>query len=420
MEKAILIHLATTKQEKLESGESLQELEGLANATGAEVEEKIFQVKSEVSPRYLIGKGKVDEIIRLKEDIGANLIIFDRDLSPIQQRSLEDAIQEKVIDRTQLILDIFAQRAQSKEGKLQVELAQLTYVLPRLTGKGQALSRLGGGIGTRGPGETKLEVDRRRIQDRMAKVKKEIKKIQKRRSDQRKSRKKSPIPFVSLVGYTNAGKSTLFNRLTQEQTFISSQLFATLDPVHRRVSLDSGLYFFLSDTVGFLKQLPSELVAAFMATLDEIREAECICHVIDIASSNVLNQIEAVENILLKLGTGDIPIVKVFNKIDGLSDIDALVEKNKSEGKSGIYISAREKIGLNDLKEHLCKILYEEYQLYTVQIPKSQKELIHSFPKWSVVLKRRDNGENYDLKIMAKPINMINYLDYIRQGESHW
>ena len=196
MEKAILIHLATTKQEKLESGESLQELEGLANATGAEVEEKIFQVKSEVSPRYLIGKGKVDEIIRLKEDIGANLIIFDRDLSPIQQRSLEDAIQEKVIDRTQLILDIFAQRAQSKEGKLQVELAQLTYVLPRLTGKGQALSRLGGGIGTRGPGETKLEVDRRRIQDRMAKVKKEIKKIQKRRSDQRKSRKKSPIPFV--------------------------------------------------------------------------------------------------------------------------------------------------------------------------------------------------------------------------------
>jgi GTP-binding protein HflX len=250
MEKAILVHLATNKKEKTEAEESMLELKGLALTAGAKVVEEIFQFRPEISPKYLIGKGKVSEIASSKEETQANLIIFDHNLSPIQQQSLEDEIQTKVIDRTQLILDIFAQRARSKEGKLQVELAQLNYFLPRLLGKGEALSRLGGGIGTRGPGEKKLEEDRRRIQDRISKIKKEMISLQGRRTSQRKSRKKSPVPVASLVGYTNAGKSTLFNCLSREKIFTSPQLFATLDPILRRVSFSDGLYFFLSDTVG--------------------------------------------------------------------------------------------------------------------------------------------------------------------------
>jgi len=229
MEKAILVHIATNKKEKLEADESMEELKGLACTAGAQVEEEIFQYRSGLDPKYLIGKGKVSEIVILKDKVQANLIIFDHNLNPIQQRSLEDEIQVKVIDRNQLILDIFAQRARSKEGKLQVELAQLNYLLPRLLGKGLALSRLGGGIGTRGPGEKKLEEDRRGIQDRITKMKKEISDIQKRRAHQRKRRKKSPIPSVSLVGYTNTGKSTLFNHLSREKMFTSPS-FCHLGP----------------------------------------------------------------------------------------------------------------------------------------------------------------------------------------------
>ncbi|MEA3420826.1 MAG: GTPase HflX, partial [Acidobacteriota bacterium] len=306
MEKAILIHVNSSKKEKLEAEESMQELKGLARAAGAESVHKIFQFLPEKNPKTLIGKGKLSETISLKNELQADLVILDHNLSPIQQRNLEDKIQGKVIDRTQLILDIFAQRAKSKEGILQVELAQLNYLLPRLIGKGKTLSRLGGGIGTRGPGEKKLEEDRRRIQDRISKIKKDLLRIQKRRAIQRKSRNKGPVPIVSLVGYTNAGKSTLFNKLSKENIFISSQLFATLDPVIRRVSFSDGLCFFLSDTVGFIKKLPVELISSFKATLEDLREADCICHVIDITSSQYSSQKDAVDNILSELGTSEI------------------------------------------------------------------------------------------------------------------
>lgn len=420
MEKAILIHLSTNRKEKLEAEESMFELRGLALAAGAQVVQEIFQFRPSISPKYLIGEGKVSEISQLKEEKEAELIIFDNDLSPIQQQNLEDDIQAKVIDRTQLILDIFAQRARSKEGKLQVELAQLNYYLPRLLGKGMALSRLGGGIGTRGPGEKKLEEDRRRIQDRIAKIKNEILKIQKRRATQRTRRKKSPIPVVSLVGYTNAGKSTLFNTLTREKMFTSPQLFATLDPILRRASLPDGLHFFLSDTVGFIKKIPVELITSFRATLEELKEADCIVHVIDIASSTFEGQIAAVEATLSDIGIPDIPVINVFNKIDLMPNKEEFLGKNQSSDGRSIHVSAKTGDGIPELKNLLRSVLFRGMELFYLRIPKSQKELIKSFSRWTVVLKRRENGDYSEMKIMADPQKIIDYLPYIKRGEENW
>ena len=420
MEKAILIHLSTNKKDKLEAEESMKELRGLAHTAGAEIVEEIFQFRPDISPKYLIGEGKVSEISQLKEETEAELIIFDNDLRPIQQRNLEDDIQAKVIDRTQLILDIFAQRARSKEGKLQVELAQLNYYLPRLLGKGTALSRLGGGIGTRGPGEKKLEEDRRKIQERISKIKNEILKIQKRRATQRKRRKKGLIPVVSLVGYTNAGKSTLFNTLTHEKMFTSPQLFATLDPILRRVSLSDGLHFFLSDTVGFIKKLPVELITSFRATLEELKEADCILHVIDITSSTFERQITAVEATLSDIGIPDIPVINIFNKIDLLPNKEELLGKNQSSDGRSIHVSAKTGDGIPDLKSHLRSVLFRGMELFYLRIPKSQKELVESFSRWTVILKKRENGDYSELKIMADPQKIINYLPYIKRGEENW
>jgi len=420
MERSILVNLATTKKEKLEGEESLEELAGLARTAGAQVVHKISQSRSEISPKYFIGEGKVEELAQIKDELKADLVIFDHNLTPIQQRSLEDKVQTKVIDRTQLILDIFAQRARSKEGKLQVELAQLNYFLPRLVGKGLALSRLGAGIGTRGPGEKKLEEDRRRILDRISKIKKDIENIQKRRTHQRKSRKKSPIPTVSLVGYTNSGKSTLFNCLSHEKMFTSSQLFATLDPVLRRVSFVDGLYFFLSDTVGFIKKLPVELITSFKATLVEVKEADCICHIIDITSPNTESRIEAVETVLAEIGASNIPVIRVMNKIDLMPNRKELLKKNSQSNSHGLNISAKTGEGIDSLKDALRTLLFKDFNLYYLRIPKSKKELIHSFPKWSVVLKRRENGDYFELKIMANSQSILNFIPYVKRGEEKW
>ncbi len=420
MEKAILINLALNKAEQAQAEESMRELRGLARSAGAAVVHEIYQHRSEISPRYFIGKGKVKEIVHLKKEKGADLIIFDHNLSPIQQRSLEDKIPGKVIDRTQLILDIFAQRARSNEGKLQVELAQLIYLLPRLSGKGKALSRLGGGIGTRGPGEKKLEEDRRRIQKRISRIRKEIQRVQKRRVHQMKSRQKSPIPFVSLVGYTNAGKSTLFNLLSKEKMFTSPLAFATLDPVLRRVHLFDGLYFFLSDTVGFIKKLPVELVEAFKATLEEIKEADCILHIIDINSSLSDTQIEAVDGILDDLGVRDVPVIKVFNKIDLLPEAEEFLQKNIDSSEHSVYISSKTGEGIQDLMKRLSEILFRNMKLYYLHIPKSEENIISSFSKWSIVLKKRENQDSFDIKIMADPKMVLKFTPYIERGEANW
>jgi GTP-binding protein HflX len=420
MEKAILVNLAVNQREKLEAEESMDELAGLARAAGAHVVEKVFQVRPSPSPKYFIGQGKVEEIKRTANDLDAELVIFDNNLRPTQLRSLEKTLDIKVIDRTQLILDIFALRARSNEGKLQVELAQLSYLLPRLTGKGKAMSRLGGGIGTRGPGEKKLEEDRRRIQDRIAKIKREIKNVQKRRANQRRSRKESLIPLVSLVGYTSVGKSTLFNRLAQEDAFTSPQLFATLDPVVRRASFPDGLYYFLSDTVGFIKKLPVELITSFKATLEEVNEADVILHVIDLSSPGSEGQVEAVIQILEEIGAGDIPCLKVYNKIDLLPDKNDLLKRNGRTGMNSLYLSAATGEGVPALKDRLRSLLFRQLQLFYVRIPKDNKDMLDSIPNWALVLKRRENADYYDLKVMADPQRMLPFASYLERGEEPW
>ncbi len=420
MEKAILIHLASNKKEQINAEESMQELRGLARSAGAEIVHEIYQFRPKISPKYFIGEGKVEEVIRLKKELDADLILFDHNISPIQQRSLEDKIKGKIIDRTQLILDIFAQRAHSREGKLQVELAQLNYLLPRLLGKGKSLSRLGGGIGTRGPGEKKLEEDRRRIQERISKINKDILRIQRRRAHQRKSRQKGPVPLVSLVGYTNAGKSTLFNSLTQAEMFTSSQPFATLDPVLRRVNFSDGLYFFLNDTVGFVKKLPVELIEAFKATLEEIKEADCILHVIDIHASSCDTQIKAVGQILDDLGVGSIPVINIFNKIDLLPNTRTFLRRNQNSLNSSVYVSAKTGDGIFDLKKKLHSFLFKKMKPYYLRIPRSKKNMVSSFSNWSIVLKKRENRDNVEIKIMADPKLILNFMAYIKRGEANW
>jgi GTP-binding protein HflX len=417
MEKAILVSLSTNQREKLEAEESMEELAGLARAAGAHVARKIFQYRSAISPKFFIGEGKVEEIRQIKNELEADLIIFDHNLRPTQLRSLENALQGKVIDRTQLILDIFAQRARTNEGKLQVELAQLSYLLPRLKGKGTELSRLGGGIGTRGPGEKKLEEDRRRIQNRIAKIKREIKNVQKRRSQQSRSRKESLIPLVSLVGYTSVGKSTLFNRLAQETTLTSSQLFATLDPLVRRAYFSDGLYYFLSDTVGFIKKLPVELVTSFKATLEEVKEADLILHVIDLAAPNSEGQAEAVTKILAEIDAGDIPRLRIYNKIDLLPDKENFLIRNQNADSDSLYVSAETGEGLPELKTKLRTLLFEELQLFYVRIPKDRKDIMDSLAKCSLVMKKRENGDYYEMQVMANPPLMLNYLPYLERGE---
>lgn len=323
-EKVLLVGCALkTSPKSLASGhslltldESLDELAALSASAGGQVVGRIVQEREHYDPACLIGSGKLAELEQELQQSKADLVIFDENLSPAQQRNVEKRIGCRVIDRTQLILDIFANRARTREGKLQVELAQLSYLLPRLTGRGVELSRLGGGIGTRGPGETKLETDQRRIHKRVHKIKEELERVRSHRGLHRAFRHSIPVPTVSLVGYTNAGKSTLFNALTHAGTFASSQLFATLDPLLRRIKLPSNREVILSDTVGFIHKLPTTLVSAFRATLEEVREADLLLHVIDISSPHSRQQREAVLRILEELKAASKPVLEVYNKID--------------------------------------------------------------------------------------------------------
>ena len=298
---------------------SLDELARLADAAGATVVMRMLQDRPRPDPATFIGSGKVSALAAACAEAAVDVVIFDNELTPGQQRQLEDKVERKVIDRTQLILDIFARRARTREGKWQVELAQLKYLLPRLVGSAIALSRLGGGIGTRGPGETKLESDRRRIRVRIQAIQREIDQVRQRRSQLRERRHKQSVPTVALVGYTNAGKTTLFNRLTNESAVASDALFVTLDPLVRRVQLPDSRELLVSDTVGFIDRLPHALVAAFSATLEEVAEADLILHVIDAGSSERDKQIAAVHRVLEEVGAADVAMVPVYNKIDMIS-----------------------------------------------------------------------------------------------------
>ena len=319
MEKAGLVGCYFSSRGKYLAEESLQELEALAGAAGAVVLDRVLQWRPAPDPAFFVGKGKAEELRLRVEDQGLDLLIFDEELSPGQQRNLENKASCKILDRTQLILDIFARRARTREGKLQVELAQLSYLLPRLSGKGTMLSRLGGGIGTRGPGETKLEMDRRRIRSRIAVLRREIEHIKTHRQLQRSKRQGVPLPVVSLVGYTNAGKSTLFNALTKARAVESDQLFATLDPLLRKITLPNRLEIVLSDTVGFVRKLPHDLVAAFRATLEEVRAADLLLHVIDVSNAGWREQAAAVDDVLDQLEVRNTPVILVYNKTDLLA-----------------------------------------------------------------------------------------------------
>jgi GTPase len=317
-ERAALVGLTAGQARRLEAERSLEELGSLAEAAGAEVVLRVLQERPKPDPSTFLGAGKVRMLAASCAEMAVDVVIFDNELTPAQLRNLEKALDRKVVDRTQLILDIFARRARTREGKLQVELAQLKYLLPRLVGSSAALSRLGGGIGTRGPGETKLETDRRRIRHRISMLSSEIDAVRRRRGQLRDRRQKSAVPTVALVGYTNAGKTTLFNLLTGGEAVASDALFVTLDPLVRKVKLPDRRELLVSDTVGFIERLPHSLVAAFRATLEEVAGADLLLHVIDAASPDRTRHMDAVAAVLGEVGAGRVPALEVFNKCDCL------------------------------------------------------------------------------------------------------
>ncbi len=337
--------------------ESLEELEELAASAGAEISGAMFQVRDALDPATLVGKGKLEEIRSEAQARRVPLVIVDHNLTPVQLRNIEKAVGRRVIDRTQLILDIFACHARTREGQLQVELAQLNYLLPRLTGRGEELSRLGGGIGTRGPGEQKLETDRRRIRARVSKIQQAIETVRRQRATRRTARQAVPLGMVALVGYTNAGKSTLFNALTHADVVTSSKMFATLDPTVRSVRLPSHRRVLLSDTVGFVRDLPPGLIAAFRATLEEAQQAALILHITDISNPRHPEQDAEVLKVLAELGVQDRPRLHVLNKIDRLSEeeVNALQKANGS-GHS-VVVSAHTGEGLQHLLQRIDEVM---------------------------------------------------------------
>ncbi len=343
--------------------ESLAELNELAASADVVVLDTIIQRRPQIDPKTVLGKGKLDELLIRSMRLGADLIVFDTELSPAQVRSLSEATDLKVIDRPQLILDIFAQRAQSREGKLQVELAQLKYLLPRLViGQNSAFSRLAGGIGGRGPGETKLETDRRRVRDRIAQLEKQVDSLGHQRQERRKRRVQKHLPIISLVGYTNAGKSTLLNQLTQSEVYAEKKMFATLDPTSRRLRLPYDQEVIINDTVGFIRDLPEALVSAFRATLEEIEDSNLLVHVVDASNPRVMQQVASVNKILSELHLNEIPQLVVLNKTDLIdaSDIEALTRQIKLDtGLASVAISAIHRASLRPLAEAMNEAIVD-------------------------------------------------------------
>ena len=359
-QRAAIVGLVAGAAARAGAERSLVELEGLARAAGADVVLRILQERPSPDPATFLGRGKVESLTQACAELDVDLIIFDNELSPAQLRNLERATEVAVLDRTQLILDIFAQRARTREGQLQVELAQLKYVMPRLVGSAAWLSRLGGGIGTRGPGETKLETDRRHVRHRIATISRQIADVKRRRAQLRDRRKEGMAPTVALVGYTNAGKTTLFNRLAHQRAEASDALFVTLDPLIRHVRFGDGPQVLLSDTVGFIDRLPHGLVAAFRATLEEVVEADLLLHVVDAADPDHERHMEAVGRVLGEIEAQDVQAILVFNKVDRLTSderarLDAL-------HPGAIFISASTGGGLDALSAEVARRLALETQ----------------------------------------------------------
>lgn len=402
-ERAFLVGVEVHGQSHLLTLEdSLTELSLLCDTAGLEVVGELTQKMDRPNPVTFIGSGKVEELKALAEDSLAQVIVFDNELSPRHQRELEMHIGEnvRILDRTAVILDIFAQHAHTSEGQLQVKLAQSEYFLPRLTGQWTHLARQAGGgagrsgsvggVGLRGPGETQLEVDRRAVRHEIAHLKDELEKVRARRMRHRLQRKRSRIPAVVLVGYTNAGKSTLLNRLAKSDIYVANQLFATLDPTTRRVELSGGYQAIFTDTVGFIQKLPTTLVAAFRATLEEIAEADLLLHVVDISHPNAMNQAEAVHETLEEIEAEHVPVITVLNKIDLLSD-PAAARSALKHFPQAVAISARSGEGIGDLLGMLRSTLYETFTPILVRLPYQQGQLISLFHEFGQV-ERLEHG----------------------------
>jgi GTPase len=370
LEKVILVGCQTIEDD-LRFDYSMDELEALTETANGKVLSVVKQKRERVHPATYIGKGKVEELRLLAEELEPDIIIFNDELSPSQNRNLSSQLNARIIDRTQLILDIFAGRARSKEGKLQVELAQLQYLMPRLMGQGTALSRLGGGIGTRGPGETKLESDRRHIRRRIDEIKGQLNVIVQHRDRYRERRKKNKAFQLALVGYTNAGKSTLFNRLSEADSYEENQLFATLDPMTRKMVLPSGYVTLITDTVGFIQDLPTTLVAAFRSTLEEVREADLLLHVVDTSNKDYFGQEQTVHKLLEELDIQDIPHLTVYNKRDMMHPDFVPTAKTES-----ILISALNETDRTQLKRKIEEVVINMMDPYQVNVPSSEGKLL--------------------------------------------
>lgn len=372
VERVALVGLLTGTSRRSDPDLLLDELDGLARAAGAQVVLRVVQERAAPDAATLIGRGKAMVLAEACAETGATLVIVDNAISPAQARNLESIVGRRVIDRTALILDIFARRARTREGQLQVELAQLEYLLPRLAGSGAALSRLGAGIGTRGPGETKLETDRRRIRQRISSLKKSIGMVKRRRAYLRARRRRTDVPVVALVGYTNAGKTTLFNRLTGATETASDALFVTLDPVLRRIRLGDERQVLLSDTVGFIDRLPHELIAAFHATLEEVADADLILHVIDGAAPDADRRANAVRVVLDEVGAGAVPVVEVVSKVDVLGDAGRT--RMRHNHPQAVLVSARTGSGLADLVDVVASQVSMDRARIRLQLSSTSRE----------------------------------------------
>lgn len=406
-EKAVLVSLVTNELKRTDfSAEySLQELVNLAETAGVEVLETMVQNKESADTKWFIGKGKVEELKMMLTELGGNTAIFDQELSGAQVRNLEEALDVKIIDRTQLILDIFAQRAKTREGILQVELAQLSYLLPRLSGQGKNLSRLGGGIGTRGPGESKLEMDRRHIRERISELKRQLQEVVRHRTLHRERRKKAGIFQVALVGYTNAGKSTILRQLTNADVYVENQLFATLDPTSRSLELPGGKEIVMTDTVGFIQNLPHDLVAAFRATLEEVCEADLVLHVVDSSSPMRSEQMKVVGDVLQELGAHGKEQITVFNKIDlcGAAELEMLTADSDS-----VRVSAYNNADLERLTFAIQEKLLGDTK--TFRIPADRGDLIAKLYRIGDVLEQEAEEESLLFKVR------VNADDYAKSG----
>lgn len=392
-EQILIVSVKMQEQNDHRFESSLQELVSLCKTAGGSVKKVITQNRHKIHSAFYIGEGKADEIKEMIDELDIDLVVSNDELSASQLRNLSDRMGVRVIDRSQLILDIFAQRAQTKEGKMQVELAQLEYLLPRLHGQGQAMSRLGAGIGTRGPGETKMETDQRHIRRRIYDIKRRFKLVVHQREQYRKRRKSNDIFQIAIVGYTNAGKSTLFNRLTKSNSLEENQLFATLDPLTRQIQLPSGLRTLVTDTVGFIQDLPTSLVASFRSTLEEVAEADFILHVVDASDPDHEQHQHTVSNLLHDLNAHTIPMLTVYNKKD-LIDSDFIAMNHPN-----ILISALDKTDIQQLQVKIEGIIRDEWEWYSLNLASDQGKALNQLEHETIISERLFDQEQNEFVV---------------------